>query len=134
MKKRIFLVALSLICAISTVWAQTSVRGVVTSSEDGQPVPGASVFIQGTTTGTVTDMDGTYVIPSVPAGAKYVVVSCIGYTSKVLPLSGVVDAILDVDNEFLDEVVVTALGITKSEKALGYSATTVKSDEITASR
>ena len=134
MKKRIFMIALAMLCAVSTVWAQTSIRGVVTSSEDGQPVPGASVFIQGTTTGTVTDVNGTYVIPSVPAGAKYVVFSCIGYTSKVLPVSGVVDAILDVDNEFLDEVVVTARGITKSEKALGYSATTVKSDEITASR
>ena len=134
MKKRIFLVALTLLCAISTAFAQTSVRGVVTSSEDGQPVPGASVFIQGTTSGTVTDANGAYVITSVPAGSKYLVFSCIGYTNKVMTIAPVVDAILDIDNEFLDEVVVTAMGISRAEKTLGYSATTVKGDELAASR
>lgn len=134
MKKRILLIALMLIGAISMASAQSTIRGKVTSSEDGQPVPGASVFIQGTTVGTVTNADGSYVLNSVPSGAKYVVFSCIGYANKVMPIAARIDATLDVDNEFLDEVVVTAMGVTKERKALGYSVTEVKGEEMLKSR
>ena len=112
--------------------AQTStVTGVVTSDEDGQPVVGASVLVVGTSQGTVTDIDGKFSISNVPASAKTLRVSFIGMVPKEVAIrKGNMRITLQSDAELLDEVVVTAMGITRSEKTLGYSATTVASEDI----
>ena len=71
MKRKLMLLLVCLFVSIGFVKAQTStVSGVVTSEEDGEPVVGASVLVQGTTLGTVTDIDGKFTIPGVPISAK----------------------------------------------------------------
>ena len=78
MSKKMFSLLLSLCLSISTVFAQNiTVKGTVTSAEDGLPVVGASVFVQGTTNGTVTDVSGQYVLKNVPTGST-LIFSCIG--------------------------------------------------------
>ena len=74
---------LSLFIGIAA-FAQTTVTGVVTSAEDGLPVIGASVFVQGTSNGTITDNDGSFALSNVPAGAS-LVFSYIGMKDVVLP-------------------------------------------------
>ena len=108
-----------------------AVKGVVTSSEDGSPIPGVSVVYDGTTVGTMTDSQGRFSLPAAPAGASNVVFSCIGFTTKVLPIAMASNVVLDSDAEFLDEVVVTALGLERHKKSLGYAVQDVKADALT---
>ncbi|MCW0483006.1 SusC/RagA family TonB-linked outer membrane protein [Gaoshiqia sediminis] len=109
---------------------EVNLSGTVTGSEDGMPLPGVSVLEKGTTRGTVTNIDGKYTI-SVQRGAV-VVFSFIGmqaheYTAQN---SMTYDVILHPETTGLDEVVVTALGIKREKKALGYSVSSIKSDEL----
>ena len=127
-----FLLSVILLTASIGVFAQKgAVKGVVTSSEDGSPIPGVSVVFDGTTIGTMTDSQGHFSLPAAPAGASNVVFSCIGYTTKVLPIALASDVVLDSDVEFLDEVVVTALGLERQKKSLGYAVQDVKADALT---
>jgi len=115
--------------------AQTiTVKGVVKDSSTGETVPAAYVLVKGTSTGTTTDNNGQYTISAPSAGTLFF--SSLGFVSKEIEINGqsVIDVALTPDSEFLDEVVVTAMGISRSEKTLGYSATTVKSDEIIGAR
>ena len=124
-----------LLTAATTVFAQNvTVQGTVSDATNGETLPGVSVVLRGTTRGTITDLDGNYTI-SVPADAV-LSFSSVGFKGVNIDVNGrtVINVHLDPDAEFLDEVVVTALGISRSEKTLGYSATTVKSDEIVAAR
>lgn len=124
-----------LFVGIGLVTAQTSkVTGVVISEEDGQPVVGASVLVKGTTVGTVTDLDGRFTLPNVPGSAKVLVVSYIGMKTSEVAIKPVLKITLAPDAKLVDEVVVTAMGIKRSEKILGYASSTVKSDEIVAAR
>ena len=124
-----------LFIGIGLVNAQVSkVTGTVTSHEDGLPVVGASVLVKGTTVGTVTDIDGNFTITNVPSSAGTLVVSFIGMKTQEVDIKPVVNVVLHSDTEVLDEVVVTAMGIKRSEKALGYSATSVGGEKISASR
>ncbi len=132
-RTKLFLTCI-LLAVTAVVNAQNlQVKGTVTDA-NGEGIPFASVQVQGTMIGTSTDAEGHYVISS-PANGT-LVFSSMGFKSVALAVDGkaVVNCALNSDTEYLDEVVVTALGITKSEKSLGYSATTVKSDEITISR
>lgn len=123
---------LCLCLSISTVFAQNiTVKGTVTSAEDGLPVVGASVFVQGTTNGTVTDVSGQYTLKNVPTGST-LIFSCIGMQDLKKTADRVVDATLSADTELLEEVVVTAQGLTRKQKAIGYSAQTVSAKELTA--
>lgn len=134
MEKRLLTLLVSLFLYIGTALAQTQVSGTVTSSEDGSPIVGASIKIVGTNTGTVTDVNGKYSL-TLPAGKSAVRVSYVGMMGKTVTVKGgKTNIILDPDQTNLDEVVVTAMGITRSEKTLGYSATTVKNDEIVGAR
>ncbi|MBP5558342.1 MAG: carboxypeptidase-like regulatory domain-containing protein, partial [Bacteroidales bacterium] len=114
---------------MGVAFAQSTVTGVVTSAEDGLPVIGASVFVQGTSNGTVTDADGAFTLRNVPAGAS-LVFSYIGMKDEVLSASPRMNVVLAPDVNLLNEVVVTAMGISRSEKSLGFSATTVKNEDI----
>ena len=106
------------------------VTGTVTSSEDGLPVVGASVLVKGTTVGTVTDIDGNFTISNVPSSAGTLVVSFIGLQTQEVDIKPVMKVVLKSDAEVLDEVVVTAMGIKRDRKALGYAAQDLKSEEL----
>jgi len=107
-----------------------SVSGKVLSAEDEQPVIGASVLVKGTTIGTITGTNGEFTI-NVPGSAKTLVISYVGMkTVEVEAKSGLVIKLMS-DALVIDELVVTAIGIKRSQKALGYAATTVNSSDIT---
>ena len=130
MKRVLLLVALCLTTVLSM--AQTRrVTGKVISAEDSSPVPGAGVIVSGTTVGTVTGMDGTFVL-NVPTSAQKLVVSCLGM--KTVEVDAKDGMTIELENDFnaLNEVVVTAMGITREKKALGYAIQEVKSDELMA--
>ena len=137
MKRKLMLLLTCLFVSIGFVTAQTStISGIVTSEEDGEPVVGASVLVTDTSLGCVTDIDGKFTIADVPSSAKTLRISFIGMQSQELPLlrGKLMRVVLRTDARLLDEVVVTAMGISRSEKTLGYSATTVKSDQIVGAR
>ena len=130
MKKKLTSVLLFLAMSVGVVSAQTSkVTGKVIG-EDGEPVIGASIIVKGTTVGTVTDFDGNFEL-EVPANGKQLVISYIGMKSKEVVVSPNVNVTLMSDTQNLDEVVVTAMGISKEKKALGYAVQDVKADELT---
>lgn len=136
--KRIKLLLLSaFVCfGISNALAQTKVSGQVTSSEDGQPIPGVTVIVKGLSgVGTSTNIDGKYTL-NVPAAGKILVFSYIGFKSQEILLEGKtsVNVVLVAETKRIDEVVVTALGITRAKKALGYAVQDVQGDELNKAR
>ena len=102
MSKKFVVFLLCLCVSIGTVFAQNmTVTGTVTSAEDGLPVIGASVFVQGTTNGAITDASGKYSLRNVPAGST-LVFSCIGFANQTKPAATTVDVVLAPDSlEFL---------------------------------
>ncbi|HPK30664.1 MAG TPA: carboxypeptidase-like regulatory domain-containing protein, partial [Bacteroidales bacterium] len=127
--KRLLLIALTaLICNVA--FAQIRVTGKVTSSQDGSPVPFASVVVKGTMQGIATLDDGTYTLDGVPANAT-LVFSSIGFNDLEMPVSGrnVINAILTPDAEALEEVMVVAYGTVKKGSYSG-SATVVEQKTI----
>lgn len=138
MKQKLMLLLVCLLMqGAGLVMAQNAdIRGIVTSSEDNEPVVGASVLVEGTSLGSTTDIDGKFTISNVPSSAKTLRVTYVGMQTESLPIlrGKVMHIVLKANAELLDEVVVTAMGISRSEKTLGYSATTVKSDEIVKAR
>ena len=111
----------------------TKVTGVV---EDALgPVAGASVVIKGTTNGTMTDMDGNFTLDGVKKG-DIIQISFIGYATQEIPYTGQasLSVHLEEDTQKLDEVVVTALGMKRDKKALGYAMQELKGDELLSSR
>lgn len=108
------------------------ITGTIKSLEDGQPLPGASVMVKGTNVGTTTDIDGKYSL-AVPTDAKTLVINFVGLKTQEVEIGGrtVVDVTMEPEAKALGEVVVTALNMKRSEKALGYSVATVQGDEIT---
>lgn len=132
--KKILFVLLSLLMSLGvTAQNVVSISGTVTD-EMNEPLIGASVQERGTGNGTITDVNGFYRL-SISSNAT-LEVSYLGYVTQEVRYSGssVIDVTLMEDSRALDEVVVTALGIKKSARALGYSVAEVKSDDITAGR
>ncbi|GHT66234.1 SusC/RagA family TonB-linked outer membrane protein [Bacteroidia bacterium] len=109
-----------------------TVSGTVVD-ETGEPIIGASVFAKGTSSGTATDIHGAFSI-SVPASVNALIVSYLGYRTVEVAAGNNLKVTLVPETKFLDEVVVTALGITREKKALGYSVTEVGGDELIKSR
>lgn len=136
MGKRLLLMLIFLVAMVSMVSAQTrKVFGVVTSSEDGAPVVGASVLVEGTTIGTITDIDGNFEITNVPSSSKTLRISFVSMkTAEVKIVSGKMTVVLYPDTEVLDEVVVTAQGLTRKEKSIGYSTQKVDAEKLTVAR
>ncbi|MGV8879360.1 MAG: SusC/RagA family TonB-linked outer membrane protein [Sphingobacteriaceae bacterium] len=118
--------------SITQVLAQErTVTGTVTAQEDGLALPGVSVKVVGTQIGTQTGADGRFTL-QVPENNASLVFTYIGYTSQTLAVAtqSVVDIALVVDAKQLGEVVVTALGISKAERSIGYSVSTVAGDDL----
>ena len=137
MKKLILLIVLFVFISGYTLMAQTIlVTGTVTSSVQGEGnIPGVTITVKGTTLGALTDVNGKYSI-SVPKGATTLVFSYIGMKTQEVAIGGrsTVNVTMESNVVGLNEVVVTALGISRERKALGYSVSDVKSDQIAYSK
>ncbi len=135
--KKLLLVSLCfLVLFVTQTFAQNrTITGTVTAKEDGVPIPGVSVTVKGTTNGTQTGADGKFTL-SVPASAKTLTFSFIGYGTldMSIPSDGVVNAVLSSDMKQLNEVVVTALGIQRQKRELGYATTSVSGAEVNKAR
>ena len=130
MKKFLFMLLAVLTATLGAYAQNRTVTGVVTD-EGGEPIVGATVLVEGTKLGTQTDIDGRFRIANVPQSAQNLRVSYVGMTSQTVKIvPGEIKVVLGTDSELLDEVVVTAMGISRSEKTLGYSATQVGAAEI----
>lgn len=118
----------------STVQQSRTVKGVI-KDKDGMEIIGANVLVKGTTNGTITNLDGEFTLEGVNPG-DILVVSYIGYTSQEVTYSGQasLNITLGEDSQLIDEVVVTALGIKREKKALGYAMQEVKGDKLTETR
>ena len=114
-----------------TLFAQTQITGKVTSAEDGESLPGVNVIIEGTGNGTVTDVDGNYSL-SVPASAKTLIFSFVGLQTQKIDIGSqtVIDVQMNSDITELSEVVVTALGISREKRSLGYSTQEVSGEKV----
>jgi len=123
MKRFVFVLSLLLFVGFNLLQAQgVQVTGHVTSAEDGTALPGVSVVVRGTTIGAVTDFEGNYAI-TVPDASATLMFSFVGMLTQEVALEGktVVDVVLESTSMELDEVVVTALGVSREKKSLGYS-------------
>lgn len=132
MKRLSALLALLMLVTLFVQAQPRQVTGTVTGSDDGMPLPGVSIQVKGTTSGGSTDMDGKFSL-NVPANAKILVFSFVGYKAQEVEIGdrSIVNVILETESLKVEEVVVTALGITREKKSLGYSVQEVKGSDIT---
>ena len=133
MRKIITITALLLAVVFSRADAQEKqVTGKITSS-DGSTLPGVTVIVNGTTIGTTSDMDGNYKI-SMPTDATTLKFILVGMKTKEVAIGNslTIDVVMEADVLKLDEVVVTALGISREKKSLGYATQEISGDEVTA--
>jgi len=130
--KRILLLSMMFsFVLVFSAWAQRTVSGTVTD-ENGEGLPGVNVVIKGTTTGVTTDLSGNYQI-SVPDGETVLVFSSVGMATQEVTVGArsVVDLSMSSDVKQLSEVVVTAFGVERDEKALGYAVQQVDNKTLT---
>ena len=130
MKRKLMLLLACLFVGIGLVTAQTqTVTGVVISEEDGQPVIGASVRVENTQLGAITDVDGKFQIANVPSSAKTLVISYIGMESQTVTIKPNLKVVLRTNSEMLDEVMVVAFGTAKKSAFTG-SAKVVDAEKL----
>jgi len=131
MKKLLQSLFMLMLCAISATAQDRTITGTVTAQDDKLPIPGVSIKVLGTTLGTSTDPSGKYTL-KVPSTAKSLEFSSIGFTTLTREIGSqtVINVALSSDSKQLGEVVVTALGVSREKKTLGYSSTQVGTDEI----
>ncbi len=132
MRKITILLAFLFLVGANLANAQTgTVSGKVTSSEDGAGIPGVTVQVKGTTVGTVTDIDGNYSL-EVKSDFKVLVFQFVGMSSQEITIGGqtTINVTMSPDVLLMEEVVVTAIGIPKEQKAIGYTVQDVSSEEI----
>ncbi len=132
MKKGLLLVLVILLGFSQMAMSQTKrITGKVTSAEDGLPIPGVSVVVKGTTIGIITNVDGEYQL-SVPTDAATLIYSFVGMETQEVELTSetVYNIVMQPELVGLNEVVVTAMGIKRDKKALGYSVTEFNSQDL----
>jgi TonB-linked SusC/RagA family outer membrane protein len=134
MKKLLQSLFLLLFVASQALAQERTVTGKVTAKEDGMPLPGVSVVVTGSNVGTQTSVDGTYSLKVTKGNS--LTFTYVGYASQraAISSSNVVNVVLSQDATALTEVVVTALGQTRSQKSLPYSATKVDAKDLTVAR
>lgn len=133
MKKGVFLILSCLFLSIGYIAAQTTkITGTVVD-DFNEPGIGVSVVVKGTNIGTITDVDGAFTI-NLPENGKVLVFSLIGMKIKEVVATPGMRVVMENDDRILNEVVVTAMGIQRDQKILGYAATQIKSDEISAAK
>jgi len=132
MRKITFLLTFLLFVGINWANAQTrTIHGTVTDSEDGQGIPGVTITVKGTTVGTITDLDGNYSLEVKPE-YETLQFSYVGMKTVDIPLSGQneINVTLEPDVMQMDEVVVTALGVSREKKTLGYAVQDVSGKDL----
>lgn len=133
MIKRLIMFLLLIWASHPLIAQDLTISGVITDAS-GVPLPGVNVVEKGTTNGTATDFDGNYSISA--SSSSVLVISSMGYSQKEIPVNGqsTINISLNEDASQLDEVVVTALGINKSERKLGYAVTEVGGESMNKAR
>lgn len=128
--KKLSLVLTLVVLACGFTMAQRTISGTI-SDTSGEPLIGASILVKGTSSGTVTDIDGKYTL-SVPDGSNTLIISYTGFATQEVAIgnSTLMDITLAESAEVLSEVVVTGLGIKKEKKALGYGVSTLDAADI----
>ncbi|WP_210462955.1 MULTISPECIES: SusC/RagA family TonB-linked outer membrane protein [Rufibacter] len=114
----------------SVAFAQTTITGRVTSARGGEPLPGVSVVVKGTTAGTTTDVEGRYQLQA-PSNASTLVISYIGFVNQEIAINGrtSIDAAMQEDQQALEEVVVVGYG-TQQKSLVTGAISSVKAEEI----
>ena len=135
--KKIVLLCLFLLSALvpETMAQSRAITGKVTDAASGQPLPGVTVLVKGTSVGTATSADGTYTL-NAPEGKNTLVFSFIGYvtTERAIGSNNTVNVSLPLNTQQLSEVVVTALGIQREEKSIGYAAQKIGGEDLSQAR
>ncbi len=130
MKKIYLLLAIFAIGLQAALGQTREITGTVTSAEDGSTLPGVSVSVKGTTLGTITDIDGKFLIKA-PQNAQTLVFSFVGMQTKEVAVTGnIMNVQLEAELVGINEVVVTALGISREKKSLGYAVQEVSGEEL----
>ncbi|MFO7613666.1 MAG: SusC/RagA family TonB-linked outer membrane protein [Bacteroidales bacterium] len=131
MRKFTIFFAFLLFAGMQSAFAQTEVKGSVTDAADGSPLPGVTIIVKGTLTGVITDAQGMYAI-NVPSGYNELVFSFVGMKTVEVKIDGraVIDVQMSEDVFGLDEVVVTAIGVSREARGLGYAVQSVGSEDI----
>jgi TonB-linked SusC/RagA family outer membrane protein len=131
--RKLYLLLWGIMCFAVQAIAQRTVSGTVTD-EKGAPLPNVSVMVRGTTTGTITNANGNYSL-TVPATGKALVFSAVDMSpvEKALGSLSQINATLKREDKTMSEVVVTAFGIKKDKKTLGYGVTQITAEQLTTS-
>jgi len=134
-KHDIWLILLLCIIGHFPAWAQRTVTGKVTDAKDGSGLPGVGILLKGTTSGTSSDATGNFSL-SVPETDAVLIFSMMGMKAKEIEVGAQtnINISMDEDVKNVKEVVVTAFGIEKETKGLGYSATKINGSELVNSR
>lgn len=129
--RKIYLIFTLFLIGVTSAFSQQILTGKVTSMDDPEGIPGVNVVIKGTSIGSISDLDGNYSI-EVPNDSATAMFSFVGFNTEEYSVKGrtTIDVMLVPSIESLSEVVVTALGIRRDEKALGYSVQKVKGEDI----
>lgn len=129
--KHILLSVLTLIMSISILAQERLLRGQVKEAGTNEPLPGVTIRVKDTSVGTVTDANGDFSV-NIPEGSAFLVISYVGFKTQEVSTAGnsSITVLLEEDSELLQEVVVTAFGLKKETKKLGYSVQTVNSEEL----
>jgi hypothetical protein len=132
MRKFTLFFAFILFIGMQYVQAQGKViSGTITSADDNKPIPGVQVVVEGTTVGTVTNLDGFYEL-AVPASAKKLVFTFVGMVTQTIEIGTqtTINVTMATDLLNLEGVTVTALGISREKKSLGYATQELSGNEI----
>ncbi|MBU1367862.1 MAG: TonB-dependent receptor plug domain-containing protein, partial [Bacteroidetes bacterium] len=132
MRKITFLLVFLLLVGVNFAFAQSrTISGTVTSSQDGMGIPGATVLVKGTTIGTTTDIDGNYQLDVRPVH-RTLIFRYVGMATQEITIGdqNTINVVLEPDVMQMDEVVVTALGISREKKSLGYATQEVSGEEL----
>ena len=127
-KVKLFMACLLAVVCTSLSAQNITVKGKVVSA-DGEPVVGAYVLVKDSATGVLTDLDGEFSLANAPAAGQ-LVVAFMGMKTAEVPVASQVTVTLEPDTEYLKEVVVTAMGISREKKALGYATQAVASEDL----
>lgn len=136
MRKKLLSTFTLFLVLLGSLFAQErTITGRVTSADDGTPLPGVNIIVAGTTVGAISDVNGRYSI-IITAGNNALEFSFVGMKTQSVEIgtSDVIDAVLETSAEMIGEVVVTALGIKRETKALGYSQQVIPTAALSAAR
>ena len=130
--KKLFLLLIATCFMAVSAYADRSISGQVLDAANGEPLIGATVQAVGGPQGTATDLNGVFNL-TVKDNVTQLRISCLGYKSQVVAVASHISVSLDQDNTTLDEVVVTAMGIKREKKALGYNTQNLNAEDLNTS-